>query len=113
MQKYLYQFNSVRGAFITIVNEAWWNGLDTKVQDAITESLAAGEAHYDELRLAREQEALDTMSQYLEIIDLTPEQETKLKEAAQPSCQEIYLQTTGDAGKALLDIFAQENAKYN
>lgn len=113
VQKYLYQFNSVRGAFITIVNEAWWNGLDTKVQDAITESLAAGEAHYDELRLAREQEALDTMSQYLEIIDLTPEQETKLKEAAQPSCQEIYLQTTGDAGKALLDIFAQENAKYN
>jgi tripartite ATP-independent transporter DctP family solute receptor len=113
VQKYLYQFNSVRGAFITIANEAWWNGLDAKVQEAIKESLAAGEAHYDELRLAREKEALDTMSKYLEIINLTPEQETKLKETAQPGCQEVYLQKTGDAGKALVDIFAKETAKYN
>ena len=91
VQDYLYEFNAIRGSFITIANEGWWNGLDQKVRDAITESLSVGEAYYEELRLAREEEALNTMAQYLEIITLTDEQENKLKDLAQPGCQELYI----------------------
>lgn len=113
VQNYLYQFNSVRGSFLTIANDVWWAGLDQEVRDAITESLAVGEAYYDELRIAREEEALETMSQHLDIVTLTPEQETKLKELAQPGCKELYIATTGESGQALLDVFEQETAKYN
>ena len=113
VQDYLYQFNSVRGTFLTIANEGWWNGLDQEVKDAITESLAVGEAHYDELRLAREEEALTTMAEHLTSVNLTPEQEAKLKEMAQPGCKELYIQTVGESGQALLDIFEEETAKYN
>ena len=113
VQDYLYEFNAVRGSFITIANKDWWNGLDQKVRDAITESLSVGEAYYEELRLAREEEALNTMAQYLEIITLTDEQENKLKDLAQPGCKELYIEKTGESGQALLDIFEQETAKYN
>lgn len=112
VQKYLYRFNSARGSLITIANETWWNGLDPEVRDLVTESLAAGEAHYDQLRLAREDEAVKTMSKYLEIIDPTPEQTAKLKGMAQQPAIDLYLQSAGEDGKKLLDAFLAETAKY-
>ena len=112
VQKYLYRFNHVRSSLITIANEQWWNSLDQQVRDLILESLAAGEAHYDILRLAREDDAVNTMSQYLEIIDLTPEQENHLRSLAQQGCIDLYIASTGESGQKLLDFFMAETEKY-
>jgi len=112
VQDYMMLSNHILGLQMVFANEQWFDSLNSDTQQLILDGAEEGYKAHREKRLVIEEMALEEIEEYgTEIIELTEEQMQSLSDAAKQPCLDLFLETNGEKGKALNEIFEEELAK--
>ena len=95
-----------------IANPDWFQGLSEQEQHWLTTAVRELSEQAWDIEQALNQERLEQMLERgdLEVVRLTESQREAFRQASRP-VQDIYLETTGERGKRLLDLVLSERAE--
>jgi len=112
VQDYMMLSNHILGMQMVFANEAWFDGLSADTQKLILDGVEEGYRVHREERMKTEEMAMKAIEEHgTKIIKLTEEQMQTLADAAKQPCIDYYVETNGEKGQALVDIFEEELAK--
>lgn len=99
-------------SFPATVNLEWWNGLPKNVQAAISKAARVAELKTRELAKAEDQQSTQQIAKLgVTIQTLTPAERAQWVTASKP-VYDKYLQRTGDAGRKMLALVQEANARF-
>lgn len=94
---------------IALFNPTWWNGLPEEYQTIIKDAFAEVVPELIEHKSAAVQAALDVISQSdINIREASAEERQALRDVMYEPAAAAYVERAGEAGQALLDIYAQQ-----
>jgi len=112
VQKYLMVTNHISSQLMVFGNKKWYEGLNSDTKDFLQKAIAAGTKAFSDVRNAKEEEAYSAIRKYgTEIIELTPAEIQGLSDAVRQPCIDLFLDTNGEKGKAIVEKFDTEIAK--
>lgn len=112
VQKYMEITNHILSSQLIFASKSWYDGLDDQCKQLIMNAVnIAGNDTYQEVRGEIEETAIEAISQQCEIITLTDEELQAMSDACRQPCLDLYVETNGEAGQAILDAFNADIAK--
>ncbi|MEQ9814073.1 MAG: TRAP transporter substrate-binding protein [Azospirillaceae bacterium] len=97
---------------VVLFNPAWWSSLPAEYQDVIVTAFEEVRPQVEEIKEAAQETALETLEENgMAVRVLSEEERAALREVMYPLAAEAYLERTGDAGQALLDVYESAYAE--
>jgi tripartite ATP-independent transporter DctP family solute receptor len=112
VQKVITKTYHIKSEFLIMGSKIWFDGLNEETRNLVRKAVNEG-AKMNAVAKKEEEERAGTLIQKggTKILDLTPEEIQKFREATHPSCLSVYLKKNGERGQKLADQFKLEITK--
>lgn len=109
VQDYMMLSNHILGLQMIFANKDWFDGLNEATKKLVHDGCGAAYEAHREARMETEDNAMKAIEAHgTKIIQLTEEQMQSLSDAAKQPCIDYFVETNGEKGQALVDIFEEE-----
>jgi TRAP-type C4-dicarboxylate transport system substrate-binding protein len=93
-------------------SKIWFDGLNEETRKLVRKAVKEGARINAAAKKEEEEKAVTSIQKAgTKILDLTPEEIQKFREATHMSCLNVYLKKNGERGQRQADLFKQEIGK--
>ncbi len=112
VQKFITRTYHIKSEFLIMGSKIWFDGLNEETQKLVRKGVAEGAKINAAAKKEEEEKAVTSIQKAgTKILDLTPEEIQKFREATHPSCLNVYLKKNGERGQKFAELFKLEIAK--
>jgi tripartite ATP-independent transporter DctP family solute receptor len=112
VQKFITRTYHIKSEFLIMGSKVWFDGLNEETRNLVRQAVSEGAKVNLAAKKEEEEKAVTSIQKAgTKIVDLTPDEIQKFREATYPACLSVYLKKNGERGQKHADLVKQEIAK--
>jgi C4-dicarboxylate-binding protein DctP len=112
VQKFITRTYHIKSEFLIMGSKIWFDGLNEETRNLVRKAVKEGAKVNAVAKLMEEERAVTLIQQAgTKIVDLTPAEIQKFRDATYQSCLSVYLKKNGERGQKHADQFKLEMTK--
>jgi C4-dicarboxylate-binding protein DctP len=112
VQKFITRTYHIKSEFLIMGSKVWFDGLNEETRNLVRQAVSEGAKVNLAAKKEEEKKAVTSIQKAgTKIVDLTPDEIQKFREATYPACLSVYLKKNGERGQKHADLVKQEIAK--